>query len=1177
MDNFAHLHVHTEYSLLDGACRIDRLLDAAENMGHNSLAITDHGVMYGVIEFYKKAIERKIKPIIGCEVYVAPRTMADKVYRIDSSPYHLVLLCKNYQGYQNLMSLVSAGFIEGFYSKPRIDLDILAKKSEGLICLSGCLSGQVSRMLAMGDYNAAREAAMSHLEIFGRENYFIEVQNHYIKEQLEILPLQRKLSDELNIKLVATNDAHYIKKSDSKTQHVLTCIQTNTTVDNPSLEFCTDEFYFKSRQEMQEVLPDFIDALDNTVKIADMCNLELEFGKPRLPVYKAPGQKSNYEFFEEKCFEGLNERYGENPDKSLKTRLEYELSVIKSMGFVDYYLIVYDFVDYARKKNIAVGPGRGSGAGSLTAYCMGITDIDPIKYGLLFERFLNPERVSMPDFDIDFCYVRRSEVIDYVVEKYGKDHVAQIVTFGTMAARAAIRDTGRALGVAYQKVDAIAKAVPNELGITLDKALNSCIDFKKLYDEDKAAREIIDTAKDLEGMPRHASTHAAGVVITDKTAESYVPLQKSDESIVTQYSMKALEELGLLKMDFLGLRNLTVIADCQEMIRAKHEDFSIRKIPLDDPEVFKMLSKGHTSGVFQFESPGMRQVLMQLGPQQMEDLIAVISLYRPGPMDSIPTYIRNRHNPSMVEYLHPKLAPILDETYGCIVYQEQVMQIFRELAGFSLGRADLVRRAMSKKITEAMQKERKNFVSGMADGDEQMHCCGCVANGIDAKTADRIFEQMSSFALYAFNKSHAAAYALVSYQTAWLKCHYPLEYMASLLTSVLDNTAKMTGYIKECERLGIELLRPDVTLSLQSFSPENGSIRFGLSAIKNIGRNTVDQIVAQRKEAAFSGAYDFANKMYRADMRKKSFDTLVMAGALDGFSLTRKALLEASDAMFSFIEETNKTNLSGQVSMFGSNKDSDEYNLPEKDEYEISQLLSMEKDVLGVFITSHPLNSFKEDIKKMSVNYINEIVEASENPNHKLKDNDKVEIAAVITSYKGIVTKRGDTMAYLTVEDLTGSIEVLVFAKVLSLHNFLRQANRPLYLSGRLSFREDELPKIVMESAVELEDFIKQTIIGPRLPAGAGAKESHENPNNILEKSAKRPGLYIKTSSMDDRIWIRAQKLLAVFQGNTPVYVFFTESQQLTLAPSKCWVDLSDILISELSALLGDKNVAVVK
>lgn len=1175
MDDFVHLHLHTEYSLLDGACRIDRVLEYAKNIGQPAVAITDHGVMYGVIDFYKKAKAVGVKPIIGCEVYVAPRSMQDKVHRIDSSPHHLVLLCKDMTGYQNLISLVSHGCIEGFYTKPRVDMALLAQKSEGLIALSACLSGQIPRLLMAGDYDGAKEAAEKHIEIFGRENYYIEVQNHGIAEQQRILPMLRRLAIELGVGIVATNDAHYIRREDSRMQHVLTCIQTNTTVDNSSMEFATDEFFVKTRDEMHKALPGFEDALDTTLKIAQRCNVDFTFGELKLPSFTVPDGRENCEYFRTSCFEGLRQHYGENPAQEVVDRLEYELSVIEKMGYVDYYLIVHDFIAYAKSQGIPVGPGRGSGAGSLAAYCIGITGIDPMKYHLIFERFLNPERVSMPDFDIDFCYVRRPEVIEYVVRRYGADHVAQIITFGTMAARAAIRDSGRALGMSYQQVDVVAKLVPAELGITLSKALASSRDFKRLYDEDPAAHDLIDVAMSLEGMPRHASTHAAGVVISKEPVGRYVPLQSGEDAIVTQFPMGTLEELGLLKMDFLGLRNLTVIADCERMIRKIDPGFSAEHIPLDDAAVYAMFSKGHTEGVFQFESSGMRQVLMQLGPEHMEDLIAVISLYRPGPMESIPRYIQNRHKPEMVTYKHPKLKNILDVTYGCIVYQEQVMQICRELAGFSYGRADLVRRAMSKKKASVMQKEREHFIYGLKNEDGIIECAGCIANGIPESVASEIFDEMSAFAAYAFNKSHAAAYAYISYQTAWLKCHYPKEYMAALLTSILDNTPKIVSYIGECARLGIHILPPDVNESLEEFSATEQGIRFGLLAIKNLGRSVVRAILDVREaDGRFIDIYDFCNRLYDSDLRRRSLESLIKCGACDGFGLSRRALLSGCDALLEDIDRVHKANISGQVNLF-DNLSSDEtishQQIAQQPEYEPSQLLKMEKEIIGLYVSGHPLLAYRDLIASLPVTRVSDIIASAENRTDALHDDARASIAVVVDAKKLSVTKKGDTMAYLAVEDLTGSIEVLVFPRILAKYTALTDVDRVVILSGRLSYREDEDPKLILEEARPMDEMGSAS-----QQAGVYANKARPSEEKAHNKTA-RPGLYLKVPAPGAPAWLSAQKYMAVFDGDTPVYVYFTESRQLTLAPRNMWVSLCEVLLRTLKEELGEQNVAVVE
>ena len=1168
MKDFAHLHVHTEYSLLDGACRIDRLIDRVKELGQSAVAITDHGVMYGVVDFYKKAKALGVKPIIGCEVYVAPRSMEDRVYRLDSSPHHLVLLCENQTGYQNLISLVSRGCIDGFYNRPRVDLGLLAKKSEGLIALSACLSGNIPRLLVKNDYEGARETARRYLEIFGKDNFFIELQNHGIPDQARILPQLIRLSKELGVGLVATNDAHYIKKEDSRMQRVLTCIQLNQTIDEGGeMEFPTQEFYIKSRGEMEQALPNLEDAMDNTVKIAERCNVEFEFGKLRLPVFHAPDGEDNTAYFRRKCWEGFETHYGSQAPEEYKERLSYELGVIESMGYVDYYLIVYDFIAYAKSKGIPVGPGRGSGAGSLAAYCIGITGIDPMRFHLIFERFLNPERISMPDFDVDFCYVRRQEVIDYVVERYGSDHVAQIITFGTMAAKAAIRDTGRALGLPYQMVDSIAKLVPGTLGMTLDRALKVSKGLSDAYQGDEKVKDLIDTARSLEGMPRHASTHAAGVVITDHPVESYVPLQKSDEAIVTQFPMGTLEELGLLKMDFLGLRNLTVINDAEKMIRKRVPDFSMERVPLDDQKVYQMISKGLTEGVFQFESAGMKQVLVRLRPEHMEDLIAVISLYRPGPMDSIPRYIQNRHNPEMVTYRHPTLAHILDVTYGCIVYQEQVMQICRELAGFSYGRADLVRRAMSKKKKSIMEKERQNFIYGLKNEDGTVECPGCVANGIPEDIASAIFDEMDAFASYAFNKSHAAAYAHVCYQTAYLKCHYPKEYMAALLTSVLDYTPKMVSYINECERIHLRVLPPDVFESQEEFTAVGEGIRFGLLAVKNIGRNFVRLLLAEREKGKFESFQDFCERMYDKELNKRTLESLIKCGALDQFGYNRRQLLSSYEAVLADIEQTRRENVAGQINLFDQPEAAQaggrHVQIPPMPDLEQNVKLKMEKETIGLYVSGHPLSQMRELIDALPSTPIASILEAPGQPDGGIRDGSVVNVACVVTGKRLRTTKKDETMAFCDVEDLTGGLVALVFPRILSQYAQILVPEQMVYLTAKVSFREDEEPTLICENVVPLSE------------GGAPKNQAAASPSG--KKNAKRPGLYLKLPSREHPKMKRTRRLLAVFEGHTPVYMYFEDEKKLMVAPRDLWCDVCGVLVVELKEHLGEKNVAVVE
>lgn len=1161
MEDFVHLHVHTEYSLLDGACRIERLIKRVKELGQSAVAITDHGVMYGAVDFYKCAKENGIKPIIGCEVYVAPRTRFDKQHNLDTSPYHLVLLCKNQVGYQNLIKLVSAGFVEGFYSKPRIDRDILQQYHEGLICLSACLAGEVPRKLADGDYEKAKETALWYRDLFGEGNYYIEMQNHGIPLQKQILPDLLRLSQETGIGLVATNDAHYIEKEDSKMQNVLLCIQTNTAVDQPgSLEFETEEFYIKSREEMAQLFGNYPNALENTCKIADMCNFDFEFGNTKLPLFIAPNGEENLSYFKRLCYEGLHRHYGDNPPKSVEERLEYELKIIIKMGYVEYYLIVFDFIHYAKSVHIPVGPGRGSGAGSLAAYCIGITNIDPIRYNLLFERFLNPERVSMPDFDVDFCYERRQEVIEYVVRKYGADHVAQIITFGTMAARGAIRDVGRVLNIPYQQVDRIAKLVPNELKMTLNKALQVSVDLKQLYESDPKVKELLDMARKIEGMPRHASTHAAGVVITHNPVDTYVPLYKSDETMpVTQYTMTTLEELGLLKMDFLGLRTLTVIRYAEGEIQKYQPDFDINKIALNDKNTFTMLTKGQCVGVFQFESAGMRSVIAQLGPTSIEDLIAVISLYRPGPMDSIPTYIRNRHNPNLITYKHPLLEPILNVTYGCIVYQEQVMQICRELGGYSYGRADLVRRAMSKKKHDVMEKEREVFVEG------------AMQNGVPREIGNQIFDEMSAFASYAFNKSHAAAYAMVSYQTAYLKSHYPKEFMAALLTSVLDNTSKVIEYIGECNRLGIKVLPPDVNTSVEGFTVSGEHIRFGLLAVKNIGRGFIHELIKERQtHGNFQSFIDFCERMYGKDMNKRALESLIKSGALDCAGNNRNQMLSGYEAVLEDIDAVNKRNISGQINFFDNPEIAPKQTreLPPVEEMPSSQLLAMEKETTGLYISGHPLARYQPIITKYKCTLIADITSAEERGS-KIQDGSSVKVTAIVNSKKLKSTRNGDMMAFAQIEDTTGNMEVLVFPNVYSTFSSQLNEGTVVVITGRVSVREEDDAKLIAES-ISFTDEYEQT-----MQTQAAVKQSA----SAKKSPVKHPGLYLRISSCDAPVFEKIKNLLSIFHPENrgepfvTVYFYFCDTKKYNIAARTFWVDYNSVLDRELKKLLGEQNV----
>lgn len=1153
--NFTHLHLHTEYSLLDGACRIEGLMQRVKALGQTAVAITDHGVMYGCVDFYKAAKKAGVKPIIGCEVYVATRTRFDKVNRIDGSN-HLVLLCKNETGYKNLIKMVSVGFTEGFYNKPRVDHELLEEYHEGLICLSACLAGEIPQALLAGDYEKAKNLARYYEDLFGKGNYYIEIQDHGLDEQRTVLPLLVRLSRETGIPLVATNDAHYLEKEDSRMQHILICIQTNKTVnDDDVLEFGTDEFYVKSTDEMYELFSAWPEACENTNRIAEMCSFDFEFGVTKLPYFVAPDGMDNKEYFVKLCRDGLLRRYGADVPEDIRARLDYEISIIDRMGYINYYLIVFDFINYAKSQGIPVGPGRGSGAGSLAAYCVGITNIDPIKYNLLFERFLNPERVSMPDFDIDFCYERRQEVIDYVIRKYGADHVAQIVTFGTMAARAAIRDVGRVLDMPYGTVDGIAKLVPMEPKMTLTKALSISRELKARYDADPQVKELIDMSLKLEGMPRHASTHAAGVVITREAADEYVPLATNDGNPVTQFTMTTIEELGLLKMDFLGLRTLTVIDDAEKMIRKREPGFSMDAVPYDDQRVYAMLNAGETEGVFQMESGGMTQAVMGLQSKSLEDIIAIISLYRPGPMESIPTYIANRHNPGNVKYKTPQLEHILDVTNGCIVYQEQVMQICRELAGFSYGQADLVRRAMSKKKHDVMEKERQHFVHGNTEPGHE--CAGCVANGISEAVANAIFDDMSSFASYAFNKAHAAAYAVVAYQTAYLKRHYPREFMAALLTSVLDNTGKVIEYTAECQRMGIRVLPPDINASDAGFTVEGKDIRFGLLALKNVGRNLIATVVRERSGTPYRSLYDFCKRLHGTEINRRAVESMIKSGAFDNLETKRRSMMDGVEGILKSVESEARRNLDGQIDLFGALDGEQEsgrnvYKLPDSgEEYPYDILLQMEKEVSGLYLSGHPLDHYRPVIEKVSTCRISELV----GENAHAYDEQNVTLVCTVVRTKTINTKAGGMMAFITVEDMSGSMEVLAFPKVLLAASEAVHDNAVVVIKGRVSYKEDEPSKLIADSIVDVEcyepDKIKTDI-----------------------KSTKN-GLWLKLSSMRSESFEETKNLLQIFEGNFPVYMYFEDTKQRMLAPKSLWCTQSDLLVSELERVLGAGNVKV--
>ncbi|MEE3333475.1 MAG: DNA polymerase III subunit alpha [Ruminococcus sp.] len=1154
--SFTHLHVHSEYSLLDGACRIKKLAKAAKSLGQDSLALTDHGVMYGAVDFYRACKNEGVKPIIGCEVYVAPRSRFDKTFELDRRYYHMILLCQNLKGYHNLIKLVSAGFTEGFYNKPRIDDELLEKHCEGLICLSACIAGEIPQKLLDGDYDAARKKALYYQSLFGRDNFYIEIQNHGLEEQLKLNPMLIKLAKETDIPLVATNDAHYINKEDSKLHSILLCIQTNKTINDPDrMEFGSEEFYLKSEDEMRALFPDNPEAFDNTQVIADKCNVEFEFGNRKLPNFPLPEGVDHYKYLEDECRKGLLKHYGDDPSLDIVRRLEYELTTIRSMGFVDYFLIVADYVRYAREHDIPVGPGRGSGAGSLCAYCTGITDVDPIKYDLLFERFLNPERVSMPDFDIDFCTERRGEVIEYVKKKYGRDHVAQIVTFGTMAARSAVRNVGRVLDIPYNAVDKIAKLIPETLNITLEKAFGLSPELKQKYDTDPDARNILDIASQIEGMPKNISMHAAGVVICEKPVSDYVPLTVSEGNILTEYTMTTLEELGLLKMDFLGLRNLSVIDDTVRMIREFEPDFDIEKIDVSDPAVYRMMSSGATEGVFQFESQGMRNVLTQLRPESLEDLIAVISLYRPGPMDSIPTYIDCRHHPDHIRYKHHMLVSILRVTYGCIVYQEQVMQILRTLAGYSLGRADIVRRAMSKKKHDVMEKERQIFIEGLTDENGNVVVEGCLRRGIDRATAVSIYNEMESFASYAFNKSHATAYAMISYRTAYLKCRYPRQYMAALMSSVLDRQNKLAVYIGECHSFGIQILPPSVNSSYYGFTVDGKNIRYGLKAIKNLGYQLIDAIIDNRKLGEYTSFYDFCKRVYGTSLNSRALESLIKCGALDNLGLNRRQMLTMCRTVLDDIEFENRKNIRGQLSIFDmgvDNTNSDEPEYPVMPEFSKEELLFMENEVCGMYLSGHPIDEFEDYINAVKADRIGDILDRE---TEKYKDNSSVRLVCIVNKLKNQVTKTNKMMAFVTVEDRYGSIEAIVFPNVFAEAGGLLAQGNVVEIFGRVNLREDEEPKVICNEIKRVDKDNVPVINAP--------------------KSKRPPKLYLRIDSLDSDMYKKAQRVLDIFEGPVQVVFYLSDSKKQILAPRKMWVSLNDVMIKELRYQLGDENVVV--
>ena len=1147
--SFAHLHLHTEYSLLDGACRIDGLMDRVKELGQTAVAITDHGVMYGCIVFYKAAKAAGVKPIIGCEVYVTRRGMADRIHGIDNDPYHLVLLCENRKGYENLCLLVSEAFLHGFYGKPRIDLALLEQHHEGLIALSACLAGAIPQYLMDEDYDSAKAYALRLSEIFGPGNFYLELQDHGIEEQRPVNQGVMRIARETGLPLVVTNDAHYLRKEDAQMQDVLLCIQTGKTVDEPNrMRFSTDEFYLKSEQELRALFPGCDEAFENTGKIAERCNLEFTFHEYHLPSFPVPEGYTNEAYFRKICTDGFRERY-ENPPQEYIDRLEYEISVISKMGYVNYYLIVWDFIRYAKEQGIPVGPGRGSGAASIAAYCMHITEVDPMKYALIFERFLNPERVSMPDFDTDFCQERRPEVIDYVMRKYGSDHVAQIATFGTMAARGAIRDVGRALNFTYAQTDIVAKLVPATPHITLQEALEVSPKLKQMYDEDEQVRKLIDTARSLEGMPRNTSTHAAGVVITADPVSTYLPLSKNDDTVVTQYTMTTIEELGLLKMDFLGLRNLTVIEDAQRQIQKLDPAFDIAKVPDDDAETFAMLAEGKTQGVFQLESAGITGVCVNMKPTSIEDLTAIVALYRPGPMDSIPTFIANKLDHRKITYKTPLLEPILKVTYGCIVYQEQVIEIFRSLGGYTMGQADNIRRAISKKKMKVIAEERKTFVYG----DPEQNIPGCVGHGVPERIAQSIYDEIVDFANYAFNKAHAVCYAVVSYQTAYLKCHYPRQYMAALMTSVLDSATKISGYISECKDMGIQVLPPDLNHSEDLFTVEAEAIRFGLGAVKNVGRGLIRTMVRKREEGGpFKSLEDFLERMGEGELNKRAVENFIKCGAADCFGANRSELLAVYENMMDSVSASRKKNLEGQMGLFSMLEEEDngaKIPIPKLKELPKAELLAMEKETTGIYLSGHPMDDYRPFLRNTHVIPMSKLLDEES----RLEDDQIVSVAGVVQSVKMKTTRNNSMMAYVTVEDDTAAIEMLAFSNIINQHGGYLREGSAVVITGRLSLRDDKEPQIVINRARPISDYAEQIPDVPR------------------QSAQKTETLYLRLPSEEGKLYPRIRAIVNMFPGDSPVVLYFSDTRRRRGTRAV----LMENMLEELRNVLGNENVVL--
>lgn len=1161
--SFAHLHVHTEFSLLDGACRIKELPGVLKEMGQTACAITDHGVMYGVIDFYRACKDAGVKPIIGCEVYVSPRgrTRFHKQHEFDAESRHLVLLCENEEGYRNLSYMVSMAWTEGFYIKPRVDMELLREHHQGLIALSACLAGEIPRRLRNGEYDTAKAAALEMAAIFGSDRFYLELQDHGIPDQQKVNRGILKLHQETGLPMVCTNDAHYLRKEDAEAHDVLLCIQTGKLLaDENRMRYEPRNFYLRSEQEMRALFEGYEDAVDNTGKIAERCNVEFVFGKYQLPEFKLPEGYDAYTYLKELCDRGFAERYG-GAHPEYRGQLSYELEMIEKMGFTDYFLIVSDFVRYAKSAGIPVGPGRGSAAGSMVSYCLYITDVEPMRFGLYFERFLNPERVSMPDIDMDFGDVRRGEVVDYVRRKYGDDHVAQIVTFGTMAARGVIRDVGRVMGLPYAEVDAIAKQVPNTQHITLSDALRLSKPLSDLYEGDENVKTLIDTARKLEGMPRNASTHAAGVVITKKPVYEYVPLAKNDDAVVCQYIMTTLEELGLLKMDFLGLRNLTVLDDAVKMVQAERPGFRLEDIPEDDAPTYEMLGQGKTIGVFQMESAGMTGVCVGLKPRSMEDISSIIALYRPGPMDSIPKFIACAQNPKLISYLHPSLEPILSITYGCILYQEQVIEIFRRLAGYSLGQADMVRRAISKKKASQIAREKDAFIRG----DTERGITGCVANGIPEATAEAIYQDIYDFANYAFNKAHSVAYAVVAYQTAYFKRHFTKEYMAALLTSVLDNSAKIAGYITECRDWGIKLLPPDINRSCDTFTVEEDGIRFGLAAVKNIGRGFIQAVMRERENRPYSSLSDFCTRMNGSDMNKRAVENLIRSGAFDGFGVKRSQLIKVFETVMDSVASASRQNVEGQIDFFSmaaggaaEPEPPKEEGLPDIPEFSQQELMNMEKETTGLYLSGHPMDQFRDEVKRLNAPAIASILDdfGQEGGPTRFADGQRVTIAGVVTSSKTKTTKNNTLMAYVTVEDDTAAIELLCFSRTLDACGACLQENQAVVVKGKLSVRDEKAPQIMCDSAV---------------PLGGGAPLPTPVPAESEKKLAEGSVLYLKFPGKDSPELRHMKLVFQMFPGSTPVTMVMADTRKRFGTQ----LLLHRALLQEARETLGEENVVV--